>query len=144
MTAPAWLDELDLHAGPPEAAMGTRVLEDTRWLLVDDDWLDQRDEARHLLDTMRDDVMVTGCDAAAAELGVRLDDWLARHHPDVVDDGHVDEPDPLAAARRRVAEDLCILTPGPSGWVLAAGAVCFPSYWRLREKVGHPLADVHG
>lgn len=138
-----WFDELDLHAGPPEAAMGTRSLDDERWLLVDDDWAAQRAEARRLLRERRSEVLAPGAGDAAAELGARIDRWLAARHPDLVDDAHRAEPDPLAAAAARVAEDLCLLTPGPDGWVLAAGCVCFPSYWRLAEKVGRPLLAVH-
>ncbi|HET7720793.1 MAG TPA: heme-dependent oxidative N-demethylase subunit alpha family protein, partial [Acidimicrobiales bacterium] len=126
-----WFDELDLHAGPPEAAMGTRSLADERWLLVDGDWPVQREEARRLLRERRADVLAPGAHDAATELGDRIDRWLAAHRPDLVDDAHRAEPDPLAAAAMRVAEDLCLLTPGPDGWVLAAGCVCFPSYWRL-------------
>lgn len=47
-------------------------------------------------------------------------------------------------AARRVAEDLCLLVPSDGAWVLAAGCVCFPSHWRLADKVGRPLAAVHG
>ncbi len=139
-----WFDELDLHAGPPEAAMGTRTMGDSRWLCIDEDWLVQRDEARSLLRDRRPDVLAGAAGDAAVELGERIDAWLAAHEPDLVDDGHVGEADALAAARRRVAEDLCILTATEDGWVLTAGAVCFPSYWRLSEKVGRPLTDVHG
>ena len=28
--------------------------------------------------------------------------------------------------------------------VLAAGCVCFPSHWRLRDKIGLPAAAIHG
>ena len=138
-----WFDELDLHAGPPEAAMGTRALEADRWLLVDDDWLAQREASRRLLGARRAEVLAPGAAEAAEELGARIDAWLAARHPGLVDDAHLAEPDPLAAAAMRVAEDLCVLTPGADGWVLAAGCVCFPSYWRLADKVGRPLLDVH-
>ena len=138
-----WFDELDLHAGPPEAAMGTRALDEARWVLVDDDWAAQREESRRLLADRRDEVLAPGADDAAAELGARIDRWLAAHHPALVDDFHASETDPLVAAAMRVAEDLCLLTPSDDGWALAAGAVCFPSYWRLTEKVGRPLLDVH-
>jgi hypothetical protein len=139
---PDWLDELDLHAGPPEAAMGTRALDEARWFLVDDDWEPQRDEARRLLDDRRDEVLAGDASSAAA---CALDDtivrWLGARGVEV---GDGDEPVALARARRRVADDLCLLTPGADGtWILAAGAVCFPSFWRLHEKVGHPLAFVH-
>ena len=138
-----WFDELDLHAGPPEAAMGTRGLDDARWLLVDHDWVAQREASRRLLRDRRPDVLAPGAADAATELGARIDRWLATRHPDLVDDAHLAEPDPLAAAAMRVAEDLCLLTPSAQGWVLAAGCVCFPSYWRLTEKVGRPLVAVH-
>jgi hypothetical protein len=143
--APEWLDELDLHVGAPEAAMGTRVLDPTRWLLVDDDWFEQRDAARVLLRARRADVVASGAvtHAAALEVGERLHAWLVAHAPHVVDDG-ADDPDPLVRARAAVAEDLCLLAPDDDGtWRLVAGAVCFPSYWRLHEKVGLPLSAVH-
>lgn len=140
-----WIDELELRVGPPDAAMGTHALDLACWLRVDDDWCAQRERARALLEERRRDVLATtpATHDAAVELGALLDTWLVERHPEVVDDEHLLETDPLAAARRRVAEDLCLLTPSPAGWLLAAGAVCFPSYWALREKVGRPLLDVH-
>ena len=30
------------------------------------------------------------------------------------------------------------------GWHLDAGVVCFPSMWRLGDKLGAPMAEVHG
>lgn len=144
MSVTEWFDELDLHAGLPEAAMGTRALDESRWLCLDADWRAQREESRRLLRERRGEVLAGTAADAAIELGARIDGWLARHHPEVLDAAHLAEPDPMAAAAMRVAEDLCILTPGADGWVLAAGAVCFPSYWRLHDKIGRPLSDVHG
>jgi hypothetical protein len=143
VSSPAWLDELDLHVGPPDAVMGTHALDDARWLLVEDDWVDQREQSRALLRERRSDVLA-GSAPGAAELGARIDRWLHAHRPDLVDAAHEDEADPLAAASVRVAEDLCLLTPDDGRWVLAAGCVCFPSYWVLRDKVGRPLDAVHG
>jgi hypothetical protein len=44
-----------------------------------------------------------------------------------------------------VPEDLCLLTGSESSseWILAAGSVCFPSHWRLPDKIGRPMAAVH-
>ena len=140
----AWLDELDLHVGPPDAVMGTRSLDPARWICVDDDWLAQRDESRALVRARRSDVVAGTARDAAVELGARIDSWLVAHHPDLVDDGHIGERDPMAAAALRLAEDLCLLLPGPTGWELAAASVCFPSYWVLATKIGRPLVDVHG
>jgi hypothetical protein len=43
-----------------------------------------------------------------------------------------------------VQEDLCILRRRDDGWNLRAAAVCFPSYWSLKEKMGKPLDMIHG
>jgi hypothetical protein len=77
-----------------------------------------------------------------------------RHGPPGAADGGFATPptDPLDAAGRLVAEDLCLLVPGSSvgtpagaegGWVLGAGSLCFPSHWRLRDKLGLPVAAIH-
>jgi hypothetical protein len=48
----------------------------------------------------------------------------------------------LAAAAVAQGDDLCVLAPEP-GWPLVAGVVLFPSHWRLADKLGRPLAEVH-
>ena len=53
-----------------------------------------------------------------------------------------DAPD-LTAAAVAQGDDLCVLAPEP-GWPLVAGVVLFPSHWRLADKLGQPLAEVHG
>lgn len=49
----------------------------------------------------------------------------------------------FAAAAVAQPDDLCVLSPEP-GWPLVAGAVLFPSHWRLADKLGRPLTEVHG
>lgn len=53
------------------------------------------------------------------------------------------EAAPLELAGRLVQEDLIILQPSPDGYVLAAASVCFPLRWRLQQKIGHPLVEIH-
>jgi hypothetical protein len=48
----------------------------------------------------------------------------------------------LAGAAVAQADDLCVLAPD-DGWPLVAGALLYPSHWRLSEKLGRPLAAVH-
>lgn len=150
-SAPDWLDELDLHVGPPDAAMGTRALDPDRWFGIDADWDAQRREAAHLVATARDEVLVGDDDpalrAAVDDLHEVITGWLADRTsrgsgPPVVP-GPRDVLDLLAGARLLVADDLCVLLPGDDGWRLAAGCVCFPSYWRPRDRIGAPLTDVH-
>lgn len=50
---------------------------------------------------------------------------------------------PLDLAGRLVQEDLVLMQPSPKGYILAAASLCFPSRWRLREKFGHPMSQIH-
>ena len=50
----------------------------------------------------------------------------------------------LEELAKLVQEDLCILRRREDGWNLRAAAVCFPSYWSLKEKMGKPLDMIHG
>ena len=51
---------------------------------------------------------------------------------------------PLDRAGRLVQEDLCLLGPDRAGWVLEAASLCFPSRWRLADKLGRSQQEVHG
>lgn len=50
----------------------------------------------------------------------------------------------LVEAAATVQEDLCLLLRHDDGWRLDAGVVCFPSMWRIADKLGLPLTAVHG
>jgi hypothetical protein len=52
--------------------------------------------------------------------------------------------DPLELAGRLVQEDLCLVQDSNEGPVFTAAVLCFPSRWRLMDKLGKPLAAVHG
>lgn len=46
---------------------------------------------------------------------------------------------------QQLEPDLVVLAPEGGGrMVVVAGCVCFPSYWRLTDKIGLPVDDVHG
>ncbi len=49
----------------------------------------------------------------------------------------------IAGAAKARWEDMCLLLPGAEGYRLVAGAVAFPTDWRLSDKIGLPLAGVH-
>lgn len=53
------------------------------------------------------------------------------------------EAKPLDLAARLVQEDLCLMQPSPEGYILIAASVCFPSNWRLEDKLGQPLNQIH-
>jgi hypothetical protein len=50
---------------------------------------------------------------------------------------------PLETASRLVPEDLCLMRRTDAGYALAAACVCFPSRWRLADKIGRNLAAIH-
>ncbi len=143
MTAPPWLDELNLEAGAPWVAMGTRVLTDGLFLR-DDDF--ERDLAwkRELLEQRHDEVFAaldTPTVRAAAEEVLATVPRLSALSRDST---HTAGLHPLDAAGRLVQEDLCLLVLRDGAPHLDAASLCFPSYWRLADKLGRPLTDVHG
>ncbi|WP_299482823.1 DUF3445 domain-containing protein [uncultured Roseibium sp.] len=49
----------------------------------------------------------------------------------------------LLTASRLVQEDLVIMRSGPEGYRLVAASLCFPSSWRLSEKIGLTMTGIH-
>lgn len=133
---------------------GMRPLDPADWLWVDDAYPGQMALRDRLIAGRPDEVMAAepGSDPAADEL---LDvvlaslagprdrvgtDWVAR--PDGVSVA-IDRTAPLATLGRLVAEDLCVLERRGDEHVLTAAVLCFPSRWRLAEKMGRPLTRIH-
>lgn len=117
--------------------MGTRALGDRPWLVVDDGREDALALKAELLATRRDEVLLSSTGHAAAAADVRrLVEAEGVPTPAVTDD--------LEAAARSIQEDLCLLQRHERAWHLDAACVCFPSRWRLADKIGRPLVDVHG
>lgn len=54
-----------------------------------------------------------------------------------------DDPEPLWLASLLVADDLVIMQPSGSGYLLAAASLASPSHWRLQAKLGRPMREVH-
>lgn len=142
---PAWLAEIDPTPGPPFLAMGVRALA-AAWLTVDDG--PALAAKRRILAAHRDEVVAVlpGVDEAVAELAAAVADTAtttAGPDPGSARTVPSNPGEVLAGAARRVAEDLCVLVPRDGAWVLGAGCVCFPSHWRLRDKLGRPVAEIH-
>ncbi len=139
--APAWLDELPLAPGPPWLAMATRGLDTAEWLVADDDR--DRDLVRKqvLLAERHDEVFAALDTEAVNAASIEVLDLVleATGAPSVPTDLH-----PLDAAGRLVQEDLCLMVLRDGSPHLDAASLCFPSYWRLADKLGRPMTDVHG
>jgi hypothetical protein len=151
---------LPFECGPYRMSMGLFTVAEPAWFELDARYPEEMAERRRLLDTQRDAVFaaVPQSDEARAEtltetagnLAASYPAWFVRdgsrlHNRLTGENWDLDAPayDPLEVAGRLVQEDLCLIQPGADGPLLTAAVLCFPSRWRLAEKIGKPLAAVH-
>lgn len=164
MTRPALPPEtvhLPFEAGAYRMAMGLMAQKPDDLLEIDENYPVQLAERRHLLDTRHSDVFAAlpGSEAACAEVLDRLTELLPRRYPDwfqrrgawldnrlTGECWNLDDPGlhPLDLAGRLTQEDWCVLHLTDTAPVFVAANLCFPTRWKLQEKIGKPLLDVHG
>ena len=149
--APDWLDELVLRPGPPFHHMGLRTIDEADWLVPDERRAVELAEKARLLAERHDEVFAAlpGATDAGAEALALVTAWLAAHRPDLVtadppDGGAGPDAHPLERAGRLVQEDLCVMDRRGDDVCLVAASLCFPSHWRLAEKIGGSAAAIHG
>jgi dimethylamine monooxygenase subunit A len=140
--------------------MGLIALDLEQWIEPDEHLAAELVEKDRLLTERHEDVVGVrpGSEAAQLEVLSLLIKHMARRHPNLLQvDGntltvaptgaayHLDEWShaPIDLAGRLVQEDFCLMAPGPDGYTLEAASLCFPSRWRLAEKLGHPMALIH-
>jgi dimethylamine monooxygenase subunit A len=132
-------------------SIGLKPLNLAEWIEVGDDLDMYLAEKRRLYATVPDKVFVEEPDTREAQREVLdlIEAHLARYHPELLErlradtrTGDAAEP-PLLTASLLVPEDLILMRRGENGWRLAAGSLCFPSSWSLREKFGRPLHEIH-
>ncbi|MCU1499025.1 MAG: hypothetical protein JWM47_2978 [Acidimicrobiales bacterium] len=147
MSAHGWLDELSLPAdGPPWLAMGLGRISDDRWLLPDERREIELAERARLLAERHDEVVgvLPGTEAAGAEVLDLVQAWERAHRPDLAPVAVATDVHPLEAAARRTQEDLVVMVPHAHGYHLDAAVLCFPSHWRLADKLGGSALAIHG
>jgi len=154
----------DYVYGPPtdgkpfKLAMGLRTLEPSLWLEGGVDLAPQLNERRSLISQAESVVYgaVDGHDADIQYFSDLLVSNLKEYHsseysftPDSVThqetgfQADLSSPKLLLELTRVVAEDLCVLKKIDGEWTLIAGAVLFPSRWKLSEKMGKSLDRIH-
>ena len=158
---PAQTVHLPFEAGPHRMAMGLIAQPPDALVELDDQYRPELAERRHLLEHQRAEVFacLPEAEAASAEVLARLADLLPVRFPDwfhrngarlenllTGETWNLSDPGlhPLDLAGRLAQEDWCLLQLTPATPVLAAANLCFPSRWKLWDKIGHPLAVVHG
>lgn len=119
--------------------MGTRTIDDVHL----DEELGLR---RRLVAEAHDEVVATvaGSGPARREAAAVVSDWLARHRPGRAVTQDPDSSNPLVAVGLTVQEDLCLMESVDGEWRFTAGLLCFPSYWRLGDKIDRTQGQVHG
>ena len=144
-----------------QLTLGIKELDPGQWIEIDQHYAGQLAEKRRLLAERPGDVFDALPDSAAAQAEC-LDLLLAhlqRHRPETIavegsairvrptGDAY-DRRDfadrPLDLAGRLLQEDLCLMAPDDGSWRLVAATLCFPSRCRLADKLGRPMAAIHG
>jgi hypothetical protein len=150
---------LPMEAGAYRLSMGLMALKPERWIEIDRHYVRDTAEKARLLRERPEAVFAALPEAAEAsrELRDRLVDHLVATFPErfrlesgILSERETgarhaldDELHPLDLAGRLVQEDLCLMQPGPEGYRLTAASLCFPTRWRLAEKLGRPMAQIH-
>ncbi|HEX2528243.1 MAG TPA: DUF3445 domain-containing protein [Geminicoccus sp.] len=151
-------DLLPFMDGPWKLSMGLRRLELADWLCIDRHHAAQMRQRAALVTERRAEVIgcLPGSEAGCQEILDLLTAFLPARYPerwrmdgrfmvDRVEDRQIglDSDLPLVTAGLLVQEDLCLMRKGTDGYVLAAAMLCFPSHWRLADKLGLPMAGIH-
>lgn len=147
MTDGAWIDEIAWPAdGPPWLAMGLARIDEGAWLLPDERRAEELAERADLLDRSHPEVFAAleGTEAASVEVLDLVLGWERTHAPDLATVPVDASLHPLESAGRRTQEDLVVMVPHDDGYHLDAAVLCFPSHWRLADKLGGGAAAIHG
>lgn len=151
---------LPFERGPFRMTMGLGTVPEAAWFELDERYPADIRERRRLLAERHAEVFAALplSDAARTEALAEIAAHLVAHRPawfsrsgdrlynrltgacwDVIHPAC----DPLELAGRLVQEDLCLVQLDATAPVLTAAVLCFPSRWRLAEKLGRKLATIH-
>ncbi len=139
--------------------IGLRPLDLANWIEIDEKLPEFLAEKHRLLEEIPDQIWAGdfASEAAQNEVLSMLLIHLLERYPNIyrqtgplldiagqfeVDVNEVSRP-PLMTASLLVQEDLVLMGKTEAGWRLVAGSVCFPSSWRLRDKAGKLMHEVH-
>jgi hypothetical protein len=153
-------DYLPFPEGPFRLAMGLLNLDLAEWIEIDANFVAELRLKRELLGARQEACFLAlpGSEPGGAETLALLAEHLPARFPETYRrDGDrlrilpLDESwdlrrtdlHPLDLAARLVQEDLCLMRAEGDAYVLATLSVCFPSRWRIAEKLGKKLTAIH-
>jgi hypothetical protein len=146
-------------AGPWRMGMDLVTATEPDWFEIDSLYPTEMAERQRLLDTNHRAVFAAlpVSQSARHEALAMIQTALAHHHPGWFTQTGTGfhnrltgetwtgtEHDPLEVAGRLVQEDLCIIQHDGTAPIFTAAVLCFPSRWKLLDKIGKPLLGVHG
>lgn len=143
----AWIDEIAWPAdGPPWLAMGLGRIGEDAWLLPDEHRARDLAQRAELLAKRRDEVFaaLAGTEVASSEVLALVQAWERAFAPETAAAPLDAGQHPLEAAGRRTQEDLALMVPRDGSYHLDAAVLCFPSHWRLLDKLGGSASAIHG
>ena len=149
-----------IENGPWRMSMALRPLDPAEWIRPDALLEEQLAEKDRLIAERRDEVTAAlpGSEAGQAELLARLAAYLPERYPETyrwegsamrIGPARQVDLDGLPAietAGRLTQEDFCLMQSPGAGepYVLTAASLCFPTRWRLADKIGRPMQAIHG
>lgn len=146
---------------PPKIQMGIKPLDVSQWIEIDDQFKNHVALKKKILSENQELVLQVdpAVSASCLELYEMLQTFLLANHPakySVKNDAffvhateesfprtQTDAVSALKILSTWVQEDFAIMSP-PPGVRLAAGTICFPSRWNLKEKFNRDSDGIHG
>lgn len=159
---PATPDYAPYRGGPFRLSMGLERLDVKDWIEPDDTFAAQLREKERLLSERHHEVFAALPRAAAGStetlallvehLPTRFPQLYRRSGAEMENlvtgqrwDVRNDDLHPLDLAGRLVQEDLCLMQrrPDTGKYHLVGASLCFPTRWKLADKLGKPLNAIH-
>ncbi|KAI8938983.1 hypothetical protein NX059_004827 [Plenodomus lindquistii] len=151
------------HGPKYNITMGLRTMQWDEWIELDNHYLSYHALKAQRLEERGEKCVKTAAEAypAAIELVEELVDYLPQRYPslfrrtgagiaNLATGESFDitkrplKEDPMAVAARLVQDDLAIMIERPDGqYYLLAGAILLAGFWRLEDKFGMGLSEIH-
>ncbi|KAI4125247.1 MAG: hypothetical protein LQ338_004371 [Usnochroma carphineum] len=149
--------------GPYHITMGLRTMQWDEWIELDNHYLRYHGDKKRRIEERGDKCCRTAPEAydGAIELLEELCSYLPQRYPSLFRSTATGihnllthetfdittrplPEDPMAMAGRLIQDDLAIMFEKPDGqYYLLAGAILLAGFWRLSDKFGMPLSEIH-